>query len=105
MSALGRTEMAKKSIPEQVTSRSRRPSEMGIASQHCPAAMSSLNSRAASRFVLALLLAAVFLVGGCGNTDPAATIPTPVVEVQRGPERRPDFQRMGGDARWLRERA
>jgi len=73
--------MAKKSIPEQVTSQSRRPSEMGIASQHCPAAMSSLNSRAASRFVLALLLAAVFLAGGCGNTDPAATIPTPVVEV------------------------
>jgi hypothetical protein len=73
--------MAKKSIPEQVTSRSRRPSEMRMASQHCPAAMSSLNSRAASRFVLALLLAAVFLAGGCGNTDPAATIPTPVVEV------------------------
>ena len=80
-SALGRTEMAKKSIPEQVTSRRRRSSDIRIASQHCPAAIRSLSSRAASRFVLALLLAAVFLAGGCGNTNPAPANSTPEVEV------------------------
>jgi RND family efflux transporter MFP subunit len=73
--------MAKKSIPDQVTSRCRRPSEMCISRQHCPAAIFSLNSRAASRFVLALLLAAVFLAGGCGNTNPAPANSTPEVEV------------------------
>jgi RND family efflux transporter MFP subunit len=64
--ALGRTDMAKKSIAELVTLQGRRSCDMDML-RH--------------RLVLALLLAMVFSSVGCGNTNAAPAIPIPEVEV------------------------
>jgi RND family efflux transporter MFP subunit len=73
--------MAKKSIAELVTLQDRRLCEMDMLRHRCPAGIRSLRCRAASRPVLALLLATVSLAVGCGKTNAAPTIPAPEVEV------------------------
>ena len=73
--------MANKSIADRVTLQGWRLSETHMPRHPCSAASRSPGCRVASRFVLAFLLAAVFLGVGCGNSNPAPVIPTPEVEV------------------------
>ena len=73
--------MAKKSIAELVTLQDRRLCEMDMLRHRCPVGIRSLRCRAASRPVLALLLATVSLAVGCGKTNAAPAIPAPELEV------------------------
>jgi len=73
--------MTKKSIGELVRWHGWRLSEMQMPRHHGPAAMRGLRYRAASRLVLALLLAPVSLAVGCGKTNAAPAIPPLEVEV------------------------
>jgi RND family efflux transporter MFP subunit len=73
--------MAKKSIAELVTLPDRRLCEMDVLRHRFPVGIRSLRCRAASRPVLALLLATVSLAVGCGKTNAAPAIPAPEVEV------------------------
>ena len=70
--------MAKKSIAELVTGHI---SEMHLPRHHGSAAISSLSCNAASRLVLALLLATVSSAVGCGKTNAAPALPVSEVEV------------------------
>ena len=72
--------MAKKSIAELVKLQDQL-CEMDMLRHRCPAGIRSLRCRAASRPVLALLLATVSLAVGCGKTNAAPAIPAPEVEV------------------------
>jgi RND family efflux transporter MFP subunit len=59
----------------------RRLSEMQMPHRHCPEGIGSLPCCAASRLVLALVLATAVLAVGCGKTNAAPAIPIPEVEV------------------------
>ena len=56
-------------------------SEMQMPHRHCPEGIGSLPCGAASRLVLALVLATAVLAVGCGKTNAAPAIPVPEVEV------------------------
>jgi RND family efflux transporter MFP subunit len=58
-----------------------RLSEMRIQRHRCPPAIRGTRFRPASRVVLVLLLATVFLAAGCGRTNAAPAVPSPEVEV------------------------
>jgi len=73
--------MAKKSRAELVKWHGWRLSEMHMPRHHAPAAVPSLSCNAASRLVLALLLATVSSAVGCGKTNAASAIPASEVEV------------------------
>src|SRR5579864_9230935 len=81
MLALGRTDMTKKSTGELDALQSRRLSERLTPRHRGPVAIPSLSCNAASRFVLAVLLATVSTAVGCGKSNAAPAIPAPEVEV------------------------
>src|SRR5579864_4310338 len=80
MSALGRTDMAT-SIAELVKGQGWRLVEVHMPQDHGPVAIPGLSCNAASRFVLAVLLATVSTAVGCGKSNAAPAIPAPQVEV------------------------
>src|ERR1700757_3413784 len=80
MSALGRTDMAT-SIAELVKWPEWRLDEVHMPQHHGLVAIPSLSCNAASRFVLAVLLATVSTAVGCGKSNAAPAIPAPEVEV------------------------
>jgi RND family efflux transporter MFP subunit len=76
-----RVDVTKKSQAELMTLQGGRLSERDLLRHPCSTTARSLPSITASRIVLALLLATVSSTVGCGNTNAAAAIPTPEVEV------------------------
>ena len=73
--------MTKKSIAELVALQSRRLAERLMPRHRDPAAFPGLGCTAASRLVLAVLLATVSSAVGCGKTNAAPATPGPEVEV------------------------
>jgi len=69
------------SIAELVKWQEWRLDEVHMPQHHGPVAIPSLSCNAASRFILAVLLATVSTAVGCGKSNAAPAIPAPEVEV------------------------
>src|SRR5579864_2830501 len=69
------------SIAELVKRQEWRLDEVRMPQHHGPVAIPSLSCNAASRFVLAVLLAMVSTAVGCGKSNATSAIPAPEVEV------------------------